>query len=64
MIQPGEDKHEADFLFFGLVAGIEVELGYFLLSELSQVRGALGMPVERDRYFHPTRLSEVRKLHE
>lgn len=46
---------------FGLVIGLEVELGYFSLSELSQVRGVLGLPVERDLYFTPKSLSEVQK---
>ena len=56
------DKEKVDFLFFGLVSGIEVELGYFSLSELKTVRGAFGLPVERDLYFEPTRLSEVKTL--
>jgi hypothetical protein len=56
------DKPKVDFLFFGLVSGIEVELGYFSLSELKRIRGKLGLPVERDRYFAPTRLSEVKTL--
>jgi hypothetical protein len=55
-------KEKVDFLFFGLVSGIEVELGYFSLSELTSIRGAFGLPVERDLYFAPTRLSEVKKL--
>jgi len=46
---------------FGLVVGLEVELGYFSLSELSQVRGVMKLPVERDLYFQPKPLSEVRK---
>ena len=46
---------------FGLVVGLEVELGYFSLAELSTVRGSLGLPVERDIYFEPKRLSEVKK---
>jgi hypothetical protein len=50
-------------VFFGLVIGFEQELGYFLLSELDQARGPLGLPIERDLHFHPTRLSEVRTLH-
>lgn len=45
--------------FFGLVDGLERELGYFNLSELETVRGHLGLPVERDRYFKPCRLSEL-----
>ena len=49
--------------FFGLVAGFEVELGYFSLSELEATTGPLGLHVERDLYFKPTPLSEVRKKH-
>jgi len=46
--------------FFGLVDGFEKELGYFSLAELQTVRGQLGLPVERDLYFEPIRLSSVR----
>ena len=46
--------------FFGYVDGFEAELGYFSLSELESVRGKLGLPVERDRWFKPCRLSEIR----
>ena len=51
-------------VFFGLVIGLEQELGYFLLSELAQARGPLGLPIERDLHFQPTRLSAVRQLHQ
>lgn len=44
---------------FGLVRGLETELGYFHLDEIEQVRGGLNLPVERDLYFQPTRLSEI-----
>jgi Protein of unknown function (DUF2958) len=56
------DMEKVDFVFFGLVSGLEVELGYFSLSELQSVRGMFGLPVERDLYFEPTRLSEVKTL--
>jgi len=46
-------------IFFGLVQGLETELGYFSLAELKTIRGKLGLPVERDRYFHPTPLEEL-----
>ncbi len=42
-----------DFLFFGYVVGVVPEWGSFLLSELESVRGALGLPVERDLQFRP-----------
>lgn len=47
--------------FFGLVDGFEEELGYFSLSELQSFRGKLGLPIERDLFFKPCRLSEVKK---
>ena len=45
--------------FFGLVVGLEIEAGYFLLSELESVRGPLGLPIERDLWFKPTPLSQL-----
>ena len=56
------DKEKVDFVFFGLVAGLEVELGYFSLSELKSIRGKYGLPVERDLSFEPTRLSAIKTL--
>lgn len=50
---------ETDFKFFGLVEGFEKELGYFLLSELEEVTGPMGLPIERDLYFKPTPLSKI-----
>jgi hypothetical protein len=41
--------------FFGLVDGLERELGYFSLRELETARGPLGLPVERDRWWTPCR---------
>lgn len=35
------------------------ELGYVMLSELQEVRGKLGLPVERDLYFPRTTLQDV-----
>ena len=52
-------EFDGEDLFFGLVDGFEKELGYFRLSELKQVRGKLGLPVERDRYFKPRTLREL-----
>jgi hypothetical protein len=50
-------------VFFGLVSGMEVELGYFSLSELEGVRGMLYLPVERDLYYTPTKLKDLRRMH-
>jgi hypothetical protein len=57
-------KEKVDFVFFGLVAGLEVELGYFALSQLEEVRGSLGLPVERDLNFEPKTLRELKEWHE
>ena len=48
-----------DFTFFGYVKGIENEWGTFSLAELMTVRGALGLPVERDRHFDPCPASTI-----
>ena len=54
-----ESGQEIDFEFFGLVDGHERELGYFVLSELEEVRGPLGLPIERDLYWQPKTLAEI-----
>jgi hypothetical protein len=46
-------------VFWGLVKGIEEEFGTFSLAELQSMRGKLGLPVERDRFFKPTPLKEL-----
>ena len=52
-------EFDGEDLFFGLVDGFEKELGYFRLSELQSVKGALGLPIERDMYFKPKTLKEL-----
>lgn len=46
---------------FGYVDGFERELGYFTISELQANRGQLGLPIERDRFFEPCRLSGLQR---
>ena len=58
------DKDKVDFLFFGLVVGHDVELGYFSLCELEEARGPLGLPIERDLHFEPKTLRELKAWHE
>ena len=52
-------EFDGEDTFFGFVQGDCQELGYFALSELRKIRGCLGMPLERDRYFAPKTLREV-----
>lgn len=47
-------------MFFGYVDGSFADLGYFSLKELLEARDKSGMPLERDRYFRPCRLSELK----
>jgi hypothetical protein len=42
-----------------LVDGHCRELGYFVLSELEEVRGPMGLPIERDLYWKPKTLEEI-----
>jgi len=53
----GEDN------FFGLVAGLELELGYFSLKELQEARGPFGLQIERDVAFEPKSLRELMEQH-
>jgi len=57
------EMDDANELCFGYVVGLEEELGYFTMSELKDIRGALGLPIERDLGFTPIALSEVKRLH-
>ncbi len=45
--------------FFGLVDGHCKELGYFSLKQLEEVRGPMGLSIERDLYFKPKMLEEI-----
>ena len=49
-------------LCFGLVEGFEDELGYFDLTELAEATVFGGVPaVERDLYWKPKTLGEIRR---
>jgi hypothetical protein len=46
-------------LCFGLIDGFEKELGYFSLNEIEQIKGPMGLEVERDISFQPTKLKNL-----
>ena len=54
-------EFDGNDIFFGLVDGFEKELGYFSLSELQNVTGPLGLKIERDLYFKPTKIKNLMK---
>ncbi len=54
-------EFDGEDTFFGLVTGFETELGYFTLSELKTVRGAFGLPIERDLYWEEMTVGEIKK---
>jgi hypothetical protein len=53
-------EFDGEDIFFGLVVGLDTELGYFSLKELSGVEGPGGLKIERDLYFTPKTLSQLR----
>lgn len=53
-------KNGNDYEFFGIVDGIEKEYGYFTLSQLQSYRGQFGLGVERDIYFKPTEVKNLK----
>lgn len=56
-----DDPEVEDVIFFGLVDGYELELGYFSLSELENIGGGLTLPIERDGHFTPTTLKKLQE---
>ena len=58
------DRLLQDVIFFGLVIGYEIELGYFTLVELQSTHGGLGLPVELDLYYQPKTLRELQQMHQ
>ena len=44
-----------------VISPFESELGYFSLNEIKSIKGSLGLDVERDLFFKPTRLSLIKK---
>ena len=54
-------EFDGDDIFFGLVDGLECELGYFSISELESIRGPGGLRIERDLYFKPTPLKKLQE---
>jgi len=52
-------EFDGEDTFFGLVEGMERELGYFSLAELKKVRGGLGLGIERDLHWTPKTLAEI-----
>ncbi len=61
-VDPNDPEIE-DVIFFGLVDGFELELGYFSLSELESVGDGLTLPIERDRHFTPMCLKDLQDTH-
>jgi len=52
-----------DICFGYVVSPFTEELGYFSLQEMKEVKGSLGIGVERDLYFKPTPLSKVKQMY-
>ena len=57
-------EFDGEDIFFGLVIGLEIELGYFSLSELKSVKGPLGLQIERDLHYDPQTLRELMEKHQ
>lgn len=58
-VTEAERQEDGDWRFFGLVHGFEKEWGYFMFNELANLRGPMGMRIERDMYGPPKFIREV-----
>ena len=62
-ILEGDEQEDGDYLFFCKVISPicpEGELGYVTLEQLKEVRGPMGLKIERDLYFKTKPLSECK----
>ena len=50
-----------DICFGYVISPFGAELGYFSLEEIKSIKGTLGIGVERDLSFKPTKLSIIKK---
>lgn len=57
-----QKQADGDYLFYGIVDGIERERGYFRLSELQSLRVWGCLKVERDMYFDPVKVADCNEL--
>tara|TARA_R110000751_G_C13708067_1_gene474106 strand:+ start:142 stop:513 length:372 start_codon:yes stop_codon:yes gene_type:complete len=53
-VTEGRKEKNGDFLLYGMVHGLEKECGSFMLSELKEITGPMGLTIERDRGFTGT----------
>lgn len=56
-------EFDGEDLCFGLIVGDYVRPGYWSLRELQSVRGRFGLGIERDMFFTPTTLKEIRRMY-
>lgn len=57
LIEYDEEKE----LAFGLADGFEQELGYIDLKEIKALEGPAGLKVERDKWWQPKTVSEIKE---
>ena len=56
-------EFDGEDLFYGLVVGREIQVGYFSLSELEKAKDALDLNIERDLDYKPQSLQELMEFH-
>jgi hypothetical protein len=55
----GNKMPDGDWLFFGIAIIHETELGYFRLSDLTNLKLPFGLKIERDIYHTPMTKDEI-----
>jgi hypothetical protein len=56
----GVEYNPKERMFYGLVYGFEMELGYFSLTELEELKGQFGLGIERDLWWTPCSIKEIK----
>lgn len=55
-------EFDGEDTFFGLVFGDFIEFGHFSLFELKAIKGPNGMKIERNKFFDPMPLLDVKQM--
>ena len=58
----GNKLANGDWMFFGIAEIFEKEAGYFLLSDLTNIKLPFGLTIERDIYHTPMTKEEIFNL--
>jgi len=56
-------EFDGNDIFYYLASGLKVEMGYFSLEELKEIKGPLGLTIEWNLYYESFSLQDLMEKH-